>query len=148
MESPIYPDKLDKETQKASGRILPEYHPGTIMKKSVPGIDFLHSFLQLIKKKRGIIIAPCAIQADKSACPALRGLYLAIHGLKSKYRSAVLPFLRTWYNIRVSNEPCRNTRGTNACLHAIWTSCISIGRKPASEVPKGASLHGECSVKA
>ena len=42
-----------------------------------------------------------------------------------------------WYNIRVGIEPCRNTRGTNACLHAIWTSCISIGRKPASETRRG-----------
>ena len=45
-----------------------------------------------------------------------------------------------WYNIRVGIEPCRNTRGTNACLHAIWTSCISIGRKPASEPPGGGEL--------
>ena len=34
------------------------------------------------------------------------------------------------YNIRVGNEPCRNTRRQNACLQAELASCISIGRSP------------------
>ena len=47
--------------------------------------------------------------------PLLRiGLYLATHGLKIKCPSGPLDFLRTWYNVQVSNEQCRSEveRGT------------------------------------
>lgn len=61
--------------------------------------------------------------------------------IKDSRGISLLSFIFLWYNIRVGNEPCKNVREINECLHAIWTSCIFIGRKPASENPKDSSLH-------
>ena len=46
-------------------------------------------------------------KSANAALPLLRiGLYLATHGLKIKCPFGPLDFLRTWYNVHVSNEQC------------------------------------------
>ena len=69
-----------------------------------------------------------AIQTANRGLPCFAGIIPANHRLESKYRFAVLPFLRTWYNDCARRNPDREPRSAlqGAILTGITANIIGV----------------------